>query len=368
MIAATIDNESSAAAHETCAARCSRYTVSRLQDGQRCAWDTFVKNHDLGSIFHTLAWRDTVKQTFDHEDTYLLVLRGGEIVGVLPMFLVNSRFAGRLLMSVPCAVEGGVLAVEGEAAGALFNAAKRIATERNCAAIDLRSERAAFPDIPIVDRYVGFRRELPDSAADVLGWLPRKARAAARNGRHKFRLSISYGDEHLREVWRLYTISMRRLASLNYPYRFFETLVDLTPRRHWVSLVRWNGKPVAGLITLLFKDRVVPYFLGTTSEARRCSAANFIYLDSMERGVAAGYRIFDFGRSRRDNIGSFDFKRFQGFEPRPLQYQSYVLPGQRPPDLSPQSPRYGLARRIWPHLPLSLTRALGARLSAHIPG
>ena len=245
---------------------------------------------------------------------------------------------------------------------------KRIATERNCGAIDLRSEQAAIPGIPIVDRYVGFRRELPDSAGDVLGWLPRKARAAARNGRHKFCLSISYGDEHLREVWRLYTISMRRLASLNYPFRFFETLVEQTPDSHWVSLVRWNDKPVAGLVTLLFKDRVVPYFLGTTSEAKRCSAANFIYLDAMERSVASGCRIFDFGRSRRDNTGSFDFKRFQGFEPRPLHYQCHVLPGHRSPNLSPDNPRYGWARGIWPHLPLSLTRALGARLSAHIPG
>lgn len=368
MIAAAIETESNAAAHRTCAAESSRCTVARLQNGQCAAWDTFVKNREFGSIFHTIAWRDTVKQTFGHEDIYLLAERDGVIVGVLPMFLVNSRFAGRLLISVPCAVEGGVLALDGEATGALFAEARRIATERNCAAIDLRSERAAFPSVPIVDRYVGFRRELPDSADDVLGWLPRKARAAARNGRYKFRLSISYGDEHLREVWRLYTISMRRLASLNYPYRFFETLVERTPGSHWVSLVRWNDKPVAGLVTLLFKDRVVPYFLGTTSEAKRCSAANFIYLDSMERGVAAGYRIFDFGRSRRDNTGSFDFKRFQGFEPRPLHYQCHVLPGHRAPNLSPENPRYGLARRIWPHLPLSLTRALGARLSAHIPG
>ena len=286
MNATTIENETDAA-RESRAATSSRCTVSRLQDGQRRAWDTFVENHDLGSIFHTIAWQETVKQTFGHEDIYLLAERDGAIVGVLPMFLVNSRFAGRLLMSVPCAVEGGVLAVDGEASGALYKVAKRFATERNCTAIDLRSEQAAIPGIPIVDRYVGFRRELPDSSADVLGWLPRKARAAARNGRHKFRLSISYGDEHLREVWRLYTISMRRLASLNYPYRFFGTLAKLTPDRHWISLVRWNGKPVAGLVTLLFKDRVVPYFLGATSDAKRCSAANFIYLDAMERGTTA---------------------------------------------------------------------------------
>ncbi len=368
MIAATIESESDAAARKTSTADSSPCTVARVQDGRYAAWDTFVQNHEFGSIFHTIAWRNSVERTFGHKDSYLLAERDGAIVGVLPMFLVDSRFVGRLLTSVPCAVEGGVLASDGEAAGVLFHEATRIATACDCAAIDLRSERAAFPDVPIVERYVGFRRELPESAADVLGWLPRKARAAARNGRHKFGLSISYGAEHLREVWRLYSISMRRLASLNYPYRFFETLVELTPQRHWVSLVRWNGKPVAGLLTLLFKDRVVPYFLGTTSEAKRCSAANFIYLDAMERGVAAGYRIFDFGRSRRDNTGSFDFKRFQGFEPRPLQYQCHVLPGHSAPDLSPNNPRYGLARRIWPHLPLSLTRALGARLSAHIPG
>ena len=65
------------------------------------AWDTFVKNHKYGSIFHTMAWRDAVKRTFGHEDIYLLAERDGVIVGAVPMFLVNSRFAGRSLVSVP---------------------------------------------------------------------------------------------------------------------------------------------------------------------------------------------------------------------------------------------------------------------------
>ena len=179
---------------------------------------------------------------------------------------------------------------------------------------------------------------------------------------------MSFGDQQLRDVWQLYAVSMRRLGSLCYPYVFFERLMDCTPKGHWVSVARWQGRAVGGLVTFLFKDRVIPYFIGTTPDARRCCAANLLYLSVMERGVESGYRVFDFGRSRKDNTGSYNFKRFHGFAPRPLGYQQYSAPGKRPPNLSPTNPRFRLARRIWPHLPLAVTKLLGASLAKHIPG
>jgi len=341
--------------------------VGLTTDRQR-EWDVYVTLHPDGTLFHTTAWRNAVGDAFGLEDVYLTAVRDDRIVGALPMFMVASRIAGRLLVSVPYGVGGGIIADDNQAVAALFEAATRTASERRCSTIDLRSERAMVPDVPVVDRYVGFRRELPDRVGDVLGWLPRKARAAARNARDKYRLTVSFGDEHLKEVWRLYSISMRRLASLTYPFRFFERLVDCTPKRHWVSIVEWDGRTVGGLVTFLFKDTVMPYFIGTTDEAKRCSAANFMYLCVMMRAVQSGYRIFDFGRSRRDNTGSYNFKRFNGFTPRPLAYQSYNPPGFAAPNLSPSNPKFRFARRLWTHLPLCVTKILGARLARHIPG
>ena len=331
-------------------------------------WDIYVRAHADGTLFHTIAWRDAVRDTYGHEDIYLTARRGHAIVGVLPLFFVSSWLAGRILVSVPYGVGGGIIADDDQAAAELFNMARQIAADRRCRALELRSERAVIPGLTTIDRYAGFRRELPERAREVLGWLPRKARAAARNARDKHKLVVSFGDEHLADVWRLYSISMRRLASPNYPMAFFRHLLGGTPNRHWVSLVRWNDRAVAGLVTFLFKDRVMPYFIGTTNAAKRCSAANFIYLTAMERGVASGYRVFDFGRSRWDNTGSFNFKSFQGFEPRPLEYQSYSPPGDTPPNLSPGNPRFRFARKVWSCLPLVATRALGARLARHIPG
>jgi FemAB-related protein (PEP-CTERM system-associated) len=340
--------------------------VRTLTAQRRAAWDAYVAEHPDSSVFHTLGWRDAVAVCFPHEDIYLLAERDGRVVGVLPMFLLRSRLAGRILVSVPYGVGGGVLSDDDEAINDLFGAAREIARRRDCRSIDFRSEKAVIDQIPTSDRYVGFSRELPDRPEDILGWLPRKARAAARNGAEKFGLTAHYGDDHLDEVWRLYTLNMRRLASIAYPRRFLRGLIERLP--HWVCVARRGGGAVAGLVTFLHRDRVLPYFFGATDKARECSAANFLYASTMQRGVVEGYRVYDFGRSRRDNAGSFDFKRFHGFEPRPLGYQRLVLGNARAADLTPTNPAFTWVRRVWPRLPLRLSQGLGALLSKHVPG
>ena len=342
--------------------------VEALQPTDETAWDAFVRARSRATLFHTLAWRNATSTSFNHEAIYLIAKRDDCIVGILPLFLVASRLAGRMLVSVPYGVGGGIVADDQGAIDALFDEAKRIAAERRCGVIDLRSDEAILADVPVSEGYVGFRRALPDSPDAVLDWLPRKARAAARNARRKFGLTVSFGDEHLPEVWSLYTRTMRRIGSINYPLRYFEALVAQTPDAHLTSIVRRAGKPVAGLLTFCHRDAVMPYFVGTADDGRRCSAANFIYLTLAEWAVEAGYRVFDFGRSRRDNVGSFNFKRFHGFEPRPLGYQMWCADGTSPARLSAGDTRFAFARRVWKYLPIAATRKIGAMLAADIPG
>jgi predicted N-acyltransferase len=202
----------------------------------------------------------------------------------------------------------------------------------------------------------------------VLAGLPRKARAAARNARDRHKLTVEFADANLRQVWRLYARSMRRLGSPNYPYRFFEALVHGTPERHVVSLVRHEGRPAAGLVSFIHNDTLMPYFAGCDERLERYSPNNFLYLTAMEWGVRAGLRRFDFGRSRVGNQGSFNFKRHQGFEPEPLRYQVWVRPGKQAASLTPDSSRLQWAIRTWRRLPLMITRPLGARLAGWVPG
>lgn len=366
-------------------------------------WNDYVAAHPLGTIFHELAYRNAVQRAYGHRAVYFLARSGGTVCGALPMFLVESRIAGRMLVSMPYAIYGGPLADNADAEFTLRTAAMRAAAARAAGLIDWRNssppphagaglngEKDGDPSAhrwTRVANYVTFRRDLPEAPHDVAAWLPRKARAAARRAMEKNELTVSWDAGEWPIVWQLYCRSMRRLGSINYSRRFFEALVDEmsmeaaayspkipsrgsndSARQLLLQVVRSGGRPVAGLLTFVHRGVALPYFVGIDERAEIYGLNNFLYFLLMQKAVEIGCRTFDFGRSRIDNTGSCDFKRFHGFEPTPLAYERFVADGAADPQLTPSNPRFALARRVWPRLPLSVTQPLGEWLSRSIPG
>jgi FemAB-related protein (PEP-CTERM system-associated) len=332
------------------------------------AWRAYVDRHPGGTLFHGLAWKRAVERAFGHRSRGLLAWRSGEVVGVFPLFEVNSLLAGRLLVSVPYATYGGILADDEPAAIALFEEARRIARQCRARSIEMRSIRAAVPGLKPRHSHVMFRKALPSRVEELPAIMPRKARAAARRAVERYGLEVTFDRLLLPTVWMLYSRSMRRLGSPNYPYQFFAELMAAMGQAGLVQVVRHQGRPVAGLVTFLHRDTVMPYFAGQDERVEIYGLNNFLYAESMRWGVEHGYRAYDFGRTRIDNRGCFDFKRLCGFEPEPLEYQVHVMPGRIEPDLSAGSPRWAAARRIWRSLPLPIARPLGAWLAKSIPG
>ena len=345
-------------------------------------WDDYVARHPGGTLFHTLIWRDAVRDAFGHRSFYLAAWRDDQLAGVFPLMLVESRLAGRILVSVPYAVYGGSLADDQETHDALLTHARKLADRLRCRWLDVRSMEPQWPDLPVVTRYVTFRKQLPDEPGQILDELPRKARAAARQARERYKLEAVFDDAQLDTVWSLYSRSMRRVASINYPLDFFRLLVERTAGAtsrsenlsrgdrpgHLVQAILHEGKPIAAVLSFIHRDTLMPYFAGCDERFEKCHPNNFLYLTAMERGVELGCRQFDFGRSRVGNAGSYNFKRFQGFEPTPLHYQYYVPQGGRVPNLHPGNRKLELAQRVWTKLPLAVTRPLGAWLAKSIPG
>ncbi|MBI5865081.1 MAG: GNAT family N-acetyltransferase [Planctomycetes bacterium] len=290
------------------------------------------------------------------------------MTGVLPLLEVCGLLAGRRLVSMPYATGGGVLARTDAARRALLHAAEQLAHGTGACLLELRGPGQERSGWTSVDRYVEFVRDLPVNAADVERMLPRKARAAARQARDREGLTIRHDARDLNTVWNLYARSMRRLGSINYPRAFFADLGAGLGERMWVTTA-WRGcRPVAGVVSFAERDTIRPYISGLDERLRCTGCANLLYLAVMERAAACGMKRFDFGRTRRDNAGAMEFKRNQGFEPRDLTYAHYTPPGRKPLDLTPTNPRLASLRRVWPRLPLAITRPLGAWLARSIPG
>ncbi len=335
------------------------------QDGQ--AQDCYVLQHPQGTVFHRPHWLRAVAAAYGHAPASLGAWRGEQLCGLLPLMEVKSLFVGKVLVSVPYATYGGIVADDDATVAALAAEAQNLLGRRGANYLELRHREQRPLDLPVITRYDTFRKELPP-AGEVLEKLPRKARAAARNG-----LSVlgedcaRMGGDLLGDVYRLYCLTLRRLGSPNYSWRLFRELAREYGDDCVCLAVFRGGRAIAGVVSFIFRDEMVPYFSGSTDAGQRLNANNVMYLRLMEYAATHWLKWFDFNRTRRDNRGPYDFKRHQGFEPSPLHYQICLAEGAAAPNLTPSNRKFAIAGRVWRRLPLALTRPAGSVLSRWIP-
>jgi hypothetical protein len=91
-----------------------------------------------------------------------------------------------------------------------------------------------------------------------------------------------------------------------------------------------------------------------------------MYWSLLSYGAEQGYKIFDFGRSKKGS-GPYDFKRHWGFDPTPLPYQYHLVQQREMPNLSPNNPKFSLAIELWKKMPLSMTQWLGPKIIRYFP-
>ena len=339
--------------------------IRAVQDTDAQAWNPFVLSRPQGTVFHQLLWSNAVQAAYGHRPLHQTAWSNDRLVGVLPLFLVKSLFVGRVLVSVPYATYGGILAETSPAAEALLARAQSLAVENDAAYLELRHRDASGLDLTEIGQYDTFRKQLPEDPADVLADLPKKARAAARHGLDE--LTVEIGPDLLDEVYTLYARTMRRLGSPNYRKSLFHQLSQAYGDDAVCLVVRHGRKAVAGVISFVFRDEIVPYFSGSTAVGRAMGASNVMYLKLMEYAVQRGLKWFDFNRTRRDNQGPHAFKRHMGFEPTPLHYQISLNTADKPPELTPSSRKFALAGKIWRRLPLCMTRPMSSIVTKWVP-
>jgi FemAB-related protein (PEP-CTERM system-associated) len=329
------------------------------------AWDEFVARHPAATLFHRAGWQRAVERTFGYRQHSLAAWKQGRLAGILPLFRVPVFPWGKALVSSPQAVYGGPLADTGEALEALLGAARALGEKLGVRYIEYRNQDAVR-ELPSKDLYVTFRRAILPTADENMAAIPRNQRRSIRIGLKSALTTEVAREELLDPFFDLYSHSVRNLGTPVFPRSLFANLLAEFGPDCRILLVRREGRPVASVLTFFFRDQVLPYYGGARREEFRYGVNDFMYWSLLVYGMEQGYKIFDFGRSKRGS-GSFDFKRHWGFEPTPLHYQYHLVRQASLPDLSPRNPKFSAAIQVWKRMPLWLSRRLGPLLVRYFP-
>lgn len=340
--------------------------VRPITPADHAGWDCFVREHPHGSPFHLQAWRASIERTFGYHPRYLVAERNGRLTGVLPLFLVSNPLMGRVLLSSPFAVYGGALFGDEETREALRDAVTELGRREGVQHVELRNAwEEQCLGFERVRRYVTFTQELAGTEEALLETIPRKTRAAVRKSL-KFDFSARATRDYL-PFARLYLANLRRLGTPAFPLRHFANLLEEFGPEADVREMGLDGRLAAAVFTFYFRDQVMPYYGASAPEFHPQQPNNFMYWELMRWGLANGFRLFDFGRSKTQESGSFDFKAHWGMAMRELPYEILLVRRKELPNFSPNNPKFQAFLKIWQRLPLPVTNALGPFLVKLVP-
>lgn len=304
-----------------------------------------------------------LESAYELNTYYLYKQDGDRISGILPLAEVQSFLFGHTLVSTPFCVYSGPCADSDEVASELIEEAVSIAKKLNVDYLELRSLSDIKTDWSGKDFYFYFKKNIEAEVEDNLKAVPRKQRAMIRKGIDNNLRSID--DDNIDQFFKIYSTSVRNLGTPVYPKKYFKQLKQVFRDDCRILTVLKDDKPIASVLSLYYKDTVMPYYGGGLPEARYYKAYDFMYWELMRRSCEAGLQQFDFGRSIK-GTGSFSFKKNWGFSPEPLFYKQLMIRAEQSPDMNPQNSKYESYIRLWKKLPLPVANFIGPFIAKNL--
>ena len=324
-------------------------------------WTRYVASRADATGYHEWPWRQVFKRAFDHESIYLAVRREGELVGVLPLVLLDSWLFGRALISLPFLNYGGVIADDDRAAAALLEQAVALARTHRCRHVELRHSKQVFAALPCKRHKVAMLLTLQPPTA-LWESLDRKVRNQVRKAQ-KSGLTFQSGDgELLDSFYDVFARNMRDLGTPVFPRALFErVLTDVADTRAYI--VRSGDTPIAAGITVAYRGTVENIWASSLREYRAQCPNMLLYWTMIEDAVRAGRQTFDFGRSTPGE-GTYHFKKQWGATEAPFawEYAFSSANGHELPSGSASS-KVALATSMWKRLPLPVANAIGPAIA-----
>jgi FemAB-related protein (PEP-CTERM system-associated) len=340
--------------------------VRAFSTSDAATWDEFVQRHPEASFFQLTGWKRVIERTYGYESCYILAVRGSETTGIAPLFYVSDWFAGRRLISVPFGVYGGICADDEESRMLLLQAAKQLSAERRVDFLELRHRRSRIdPGFHPNSLYATFTTSLSTDVDANLKRLPRDTRYMIRKA-EKAGLRSETGFQQHETFYRLFAQNLHNHGTPVFPRAFFENLQNEFGNAMDLMTVYSDKTPVSAVLSFYFGATVLPYYAGVAPEAMKLGANNFMYWELMKKAAIAGYRRFDFGRSKK-GTGSYAFKTQWSMDVEPLDYEVFLVNRKTVPNFSPANPKFDRAIRIWRRLPLWAANAVGPHIARWLP-
>ena len=338
-------------------------------------WDRFVESHPFGWICHLSGWKKVLENSFSHIKGNVLALEEShEIVAGIPIYEIKSWLTGKRLVSIPYATLSDPLIISKEHIEILLQALKEWKARKKFAFIEIRCLQSDSLTLnSFFYRTLYFKHHyiiLDKSLEEIKKSCHRSCVRQRINRAEKSGILIKKGKDEsdLRDFYKLYLMTRKRLFLPPQPYKFFKSIWDTfyLDKRIELLLAEKNQKAIAGLFLFKFKNRVSAECAGSNENFNDLSPNHLLFWKAIKMAHEEGFEVFDFGRTSPKSKSLMDFKNRWGTKEVDLPIYYYPKEIAINSDNRESSLGYTIVQKLCRITPYPFSQYLGQFIYRHL--
>jgi CelD/BcsL family acetyltransferase involved in cellulose biosynthesis len=308
-------------------------TIHQIDPVRDPRWAGLLQRHPRASVFHTPEWLAALKQTYGYEPHALAAATpDGELYAAVVVCRIKSWLTGSRTVSLPFSDHCEPLVETGEELQVLLGALKRELHSGKGKYLEIRPVSMAAETsmrLSLAASFCLHRLDLRPSIDEIFRRFHRDC--VQRKIRRAERESLSYEEGNseplLAAFYSLLGLTRRRQGSAPQPIAWFRNLIASMGAKLKIRVVSSNGRPVASILTLAYKDTLVYKYGCSDKEFSKLGGTPLLFWKAIQDAKNEGLCQFDLGRSDWDDTGLIVFKDRWGATRSELNY--WRLPGSR---------------------------------------
>ena len=208
--------------------------IKHLSEKNEKKWDEFVKKTEFATFCHQIKWKNIIENTYRLQNYYLFAENDiGDVVGVLPLFMVKDLFFGRRMVSIPFVPYGGVCCETDAIGKGLIDEAITLGNKFNVDYCELRSlrEQECTKNFKKANNYVTSILSLGNTPDSTFQNVRRdKRRSILKSEKNGSRIKYFTEDKNIfPDFFDIYSQNLRRLGTPQHGEEFFKNILKYLP-------------------------------------------------------------------------------------------------------------------------------------------
>jgi len=342
------------------------YHISPLHDPR---WDDLLSRHPDASVFHTRAWLEALRRTYNYSSFgFTTSPSGSALQNAVIVSQVKSWISGSRLVSVPFADACQPLVNSAQELKEIVRATQESCQEKRYKYLEFRWISAGWSQSSLeglnADASYAYHTINLEPELDAIfrafhkSCIQRKIHRAEMEG---LQYEVGSSDVILREFYRLLILTRRRHGVPPQPFLWFRNLRDCFGSDFRIRIAMKDRRPIASILTLRHGRRLVYKYGGSDANFHPLGPMPWLFWQAIREAKTQDLCEFDLGRSDIVDHGLIAFKNHLGASPAALTYYRYSR--------GENSKRSGARLRkvrLCKYLPSPILRFAGSVLYRHL--